>query len=82
MSDLDEQIAEFAEVVKTSKSIGNIYKEFNFKFNFTIKELSFLESPKYSKGNPTITLTDKGLNVDIEALYVDEKIIIPSKNLA
>lgn len=79
ISDLDEQIAEFAEAVKTSKSTGNTYKEFNFKFNFAIKNLSFLELIKYSKGNPTITLTDKGLNVDIESLDVDKEIMIPSK---
>lgn len=74
MSDLDEQIAEFAEVVKTSKSSRNTYKEFNFKFNFAIKNLSFLDYITYSKGNPTITLTEKGLNVNVE-----QEIMIPSK---
>lgn len=78
ISDLDEQIAEFAEVVKTSKSTGNTYKEFNFKFNFAIKNLYFLEYIRYKKGNPTITLTEKGLNVDIESLNV-ENIMIKSK---
>lgn len=79
ISDLDEQIAEFAEAVKTSKSTGNTYKEFNFKFNFAIKNLSYLELIKYSKGNPTITLTEKGLNVDIEALNVEKEVMIPAK---
>ena len=73
ISDLDEQIAEFAEVVKTSKSTGNTYKEFNFKFNFAIKELSFVEYLSYTKGNPNITLTDKGLNVDIDSLDVKKE---------
>lgn len=80
ISDLDEQIAEFAEAVKTSKSTGNTYKEFNFKFNFAIKDLLFLEYLTYVKGNPVITLTDKGLNVDVEALDVDKEIIIPAKS--
>lgn len=79
ISDLDEQIAEFAEVIKTSKSTGNTYKEFNFKFNFAIKELSFVKYLTYSKGNPTITLTDKGLNLDIDLLDVKKDIMIPSK---
>ena len=79
ISDLDEQIAEFAEAVKTSKSTGNTYKEFNFKFNFAIKDLLFLEYLTYVKGNPVITLTDKGLNVDVEALDVDREIVIPAK---
>ena len=79
ISDLDEQIAEFAEVVKTSKSTGNTYKEFNFKFNFALKNLSFVEYLTYTKSNPTVTLTDKGLNVDVEKLDVDKEIMIPSK---
>lgn len=74
ISELDEQIAEFAEAVKTSKSIGNTYKEFNFKFNFAIKKLSFLDYVTYSKGNSTITLTEKGLNVGVESLDVDKEI--------
>ena len=39
ISDLDDQIAEFAELVKKSSKTGNTYKEFNFKFNFAIKNL-------------------------------------------
>ena len=79
ISDLDEQIAEFAEVVKTSKSTGNTYKEFNFKFNFAIKDLSFTEYVSYTKGNPTITLTKKGLDVNVDFLNVEKEIMIPSK---
>lgn len=79
ISDLDEQIAEFAEVVKTSKSTGNTYKEFNFKFNFAIKNLSFVEYLTYSKGDPIITLTAKGLNADINLLDVNEEVMLPSK---
>ena len=79
ISDLDDQIAEFAEAVKTSKSTGNTYKEFNFKFNFAIKNLSLAELVSYTKGNPTITLTKKGLDIDIDSLDVEKEIMIPSK---
>ncbi|WP_305118553.1 restriction endonuclease [Thomasclavelia cocleata] len=79
ISDLDDQIAEFAEAVKTSKSTGNTYKEFNFKFNFAIKDLSFTELVSYTKGNPTITLTKKGLEIDVDSLDVEKEIMIPSK---
>lgn len=77
--DLDEQIAEFAEAVKTSRSTGNTYKEFNFKFNFAIKDLSFMNLLSYVKGDPMITLTDEGFNLDVEKLDVDKEIIEPSK---
>ena len=43
ISDLDDQIAEYAETEKKSKKTGNVYKEFNFKFNFAIKDLYFAE---------------------------------------
>lgn len=79
ISDLDEQIAEFAEIVKTSRKSGNTYKEFNFKFNFAIKDLSFLGFLGFKRGNPIITLTEKGLNTDINSLNVENDIMIPSK---
>ncbi len=41
IADLDDQIAEFSEIVKKSKKTGNPYKEFNYKFNFAIKDLLF-----------------------------------------
>ena len=41
IADLDDQIAEYAEIVKKSKKTGSEYKEFNFKFNFAIKDLYF-----------------------------------------
>ena len=41
IADLDDQIAEFAETVKKSQKTGNQYKEFDFKFNFAIKDLLF-----------------------------------------
>ena len=47
ISDLDEQIAEFAEVVKTSKTTGNTYREFNYKFNFALNYLSIAEYLTY-----------------------------------
>ena len=40
IADMDDQIAEFAEIEKKSKKTGNTYKEFNFKVNFSIKSPS------------------------------------------
>lgn len=81
ISDSDEQIAEFASIIKKSKTTGNLYREFNFKFNFAIKNLSFLDYLKFTKGNPTITLTEKGLNADLSTLDVDKDIMIPAKKI-
>lgn len=78
IADLDDQIAEYAELVKKSKKTGNTYKEFNFKFNFAIKDLFFIGFVSYTNSSP-ITLTEKGLYTDVEQLDVDKEIIEPSK---
>ena len=41
IADMDDQIAEYSVLEKKSKQTGNTYKEFNFKFNFAIKDLYF-----------------------------------------
>lgn len=78
IADLDDQIAEYAEMVKKSKKTGSKYKEFNFKFNFAIKDLYFNKLLTYTDSSP-ITLTDKGLCLDIETLDVQKDIIETSK---
>lgn len=77
ISDSDDQIAEYADMIKTSKKTGNTYKEFDFKFNFAIKDLLFAELLTFTNSSP-ITLTEKGLYADINKLDV-EKIIELSK---
>lgn len=74
ISDLDDQIAEYAEKEKKSKKTGNVYKEFNFKFNFAIKDLYFAELLTFTNSSP-ITLTEKGLYLDIDSLNVEKDII-------
>lgn len=78
ITDLDDQIAEFSEIVKTSKKTGNTYKEFNFKFNFAIKDLFFNDLLTFANSSP-ITLTEKGLYLELDTLDVQKDIIEPSK---
>ena len=78
IADLDDQIAEFAEIEKKSKKTGNTYKEFNFKFNFAIKDLSFVGFLTYADTSP-ITLTEKGLYLDVEKLDVEKDVMEVSK---
>ena len=78
IADLDDQIAEYAESVKKSKKTGSEYKEFNFKFNFAIKDLYFNKLLTYTNSSP-ITLTEEGLNLDIDSLDVQKDIIETSK---
>ncbi len=74
IADLDDQIAEYAEMEKKSKKTGNVYKEFNFKFNFAIKDLLFAELLTFTNSSP-VTLTEKGLYLDIDGLDVEKDII-------
>lgn len=74
IADLDDQIAEYSELEKKSKKTGNVYKEFNFKFNFAIKDLLFAELLTFTNSSP-ITLTEKGLYLDVDSLNVEKDII-------
>lgn len=78
IADLDDQIAEFSEIVKKSKKTGNTYKEFNFKFNFAIKDLLFNNLLTYTNSSP-ITLTEKVLYLELDTLDVQKDIIETSK---
>ena len=78
IADLDDQIAEFSEIVKKSKKTGNTYKEFNFKFNFAIKDLLFNNLLTDTNSSP-ITLTEKGLYLELDTLDVQKDIIETSK---
>ncbi len=77
IADLDDQIAEYAEKVTVSKNKGNTYKEFNFKFNFAVKDLFFNDLVTFSRSSPVL-LTEKGENLDLDKLDV-WKIIEESK---
>ena len=79
ISELDDNIAEFAQYEKISKETGNPYKEFDWKFNFAIKDLSFFDIVTYSQNSSLITMTDKGLNIDLKQFDVNKEIIQPSK---
>ena len=78
IADLDDQIAEFAEIEKKSKKTGNTYKEFNFKFNFAIKDLFFVGVLTYTDTSP-VTLTEKGLYLDVNGLDVEKEIMEEAK---
>lgn len=78
IADMDDQIADYAELEKKSKKTGNTYKEFNFKFNFAIKDLYFMGLLTYTDTSP-ITLTEKGLYLDVDALDVQKDVIEASK---
>lgn len=78
ISELDDDIAEYAEINNVSKKTGRSYKEFDFKFNFAIKDLCFNEFLEYNHSSP-ITLTEKGLYIDINKLDVQKEIMEPSK---
>lgn len=71
----DDDIAEYASKVKKSKKTGNEYKEFNFKFNFAIKDLSFANVLEFEKRNPLITLTEKGININLKTFDIQHEVL-------
>lgn len=78
IADMDEQIADYAAYVKKSQKTGNAYKEFDFKFNFAVKDLFFNGLLTYNDTSP-ITLTEKGLYIDVEKMDALAEIVETSK---
>lgn len=79
IADLDDQIAEYAEIEKVSKKTGNVYKDFNFRFNFALKNLYIADVLTFTTIS-LITLTQKGLYLDIESLDVEKDIFQITKD--
>lgn len=79
IADLDDQIAEYAEIEKVSKKTGNVYKDFNFRFNFALKNLYIADVLTFTTAS-LITLTQKGLYLDIESLDVEKDIFRITKD--
>ena len=65
ISEKDERIAEFEQKLYTASKSGNQYKKFDFKFNFALKELSYVGFLTYEKYKPLVTLTSKGAAIDL-----------------
>ena len=74
ISEKDENIAEFEQKIYISKKKGTKYKKFDFKFNFALKELSYVGLISYVSYNPIITLTQKGLEINLENFDVKTEV--------
>ena len=74
ISELDERIAEFEQKLYTSSKTGKQYKRFDFRFNFAIKELSYVGLIAYVKYNPQITLAQKGADVNLDTFDVQAEV--------
>ena len=79
IADLDDQIAEYAEIEKVSKKTGNVYKDFNFRFNVALKNLYIADVLTFTTTS-LITLTQKGLYLDIDSLDVEKDIFRITKD--
>lgn len=74
ISEKDEHIAEFEQKIYTAIKTGNKYKKFDFKFNFALKELSYVGYLMYEKYKPLVTLTAKGAAIDLDAFDVKSEV--------
>ena len=70
----DDQIAAFAKRRDISKRTGNSYSKFNFTFNFALKNLLLAGLLTYRRGDPTISLTTKGQNLDLNHFDSDRDV--------
>lgn len=72
--DNDEDIAEYSEVIKTSKKTNLPWRPFDYKFNFALKNLLIAGFVLYSRGNPVVQLTEKGINIDMDSFDIDRDV--------
>ena len=74
----DDDIAAYAEIVRSSKKTGNAYKPFNFKFNFAITELILVGIVVYGKSKKEIQLTEKGVQINLELFDIYQEVRVPA----
>ena len=72
--DEDEGIAQYESMVKFSRKTGASYKPFNYAINFAYKNLKIAGIVDYSRGNPVIFLTKKGLNIEPKSFSVQNDV--------
>lgn len=72
--DNDEDIAEYSEIKKISKKTNSPWRPFGYKFNFALKNLLIAGFVSYSRGNPIIQLTEKGINTDMDSFDIDRDV--------
>lgn len=74
----DDDIAVYAEIVRSSKKTGNTYKPFNFKFNFAITELILVDIIVYGKSKKEIQLTEKGVQINLDLFDIYQEVRVPA----
>lgn len=74
----DDDIAAYAEIVRSSKKTGNTYKPFNFKFNFAITELVLVGIIEYGKTKKEIQLTVKGVQINLDSFDIYQGVRVPA----
>jgi restriction system protein len=72
--DNDEDIAEYSEIKKISKKTNSPWRPFDYKFNFALKNLLIAGFVSYSRGNPIVQLTEKGINTDMDSFDIDRDV--------
>lgn len=72
--DENEEVARFAEIVRSSKKTGVEYRPFNYNFNFAFKDLSETGYVSYSRTSPMIVLTEKGVDVDLASFDPEREV--------
>ena len=74
----DDDIAAYAEIVRSSKKTGNTYKPFDFKFNFAITELVLVGIIEYGKTKKEIQLTVKGVQINLDSFDIYQEVRVPA----
>ena len=69
--DGDDEVAEYAQIVRVSKRTGAKWRPFNYNFNYAFNDLQIAGYVTYIKKDPMVNLTKKGLNADLAEFDVE-----------
>ena len=73
--DHDESIAEYASITRTSAKTGNVYRQFNFSFNWAIKNLIIAGFILPTKRGGVLVLSNKGLATSGRKIDVQSEVL-------
>ncbi len=72
--DSDEDVSDYAKETRVSRKTDSEWHPFAYKFNFALKNLQIAGLLTYSRGNPVVRLTEKGINANMNDFDINRDV--------
>ncbi len=81
MYDEDEELREFSKFTQVSKKTGATWHHWNYAFNYGLSYLKKAGFLNYQRSNPSVVLTEKGINTNVALLDIEKEIYEPVQKI-